>query len=111
MIAGPHGPDEGEADFVIAHPELGVLALEAKGGRLDYDPTTRRWTQTGHSGTHPLDEDPFHQAQGAMHSLIRILEGRPGWARWRPSYGFGLAIPDGRYERPAHPAAPVEVVP
>ncbi|HET7235280.1 MAG TPA: ATP-binding domain-containing protein [Actinomycetota bacterium] len=110
VIAGRNGPDEGEADFVVAHPELGVLALEAKGGRLDYDPASRRWTQTGHSGTHRLDEDPFHQAQGAMHSLVRILEGRPGWDRWRPSYGFGLAIPDGRYKTPAHPAAPTEVV-
>jgi len=27
VIAGPHGPDEGEADFVIAHPELGVLCV------------------------------------------------------------------------------------
>ena len=110
VIAGRNGPDEGEADFVIAHPELGVLVLEAKGGRLDFDPATRRWTQTGHSGTHRLDEDPFHQAKGAMHSLVRILEGRPGWDRWRPSYGYGLALPDGRYEKAAHPGAPVELV-
>jgi hypothetical protein len=110
VIAGRDGPDEGEADFVIAHPELGVLVLEAKGGRLGYDPSTRRWTQTGRSGTHELDEDPFRQAKDAMHSLVRILEGRSGWDRWRPSYGFGLAVPDGRYERAAHPGAPVEVV-
>jgi len=108
-IAGPRGPDEGEADFVIAHPELGVLALEAKGGRLDYDPASRRWTTSGRSGTHALDEDPFEQAKGAMHSLVRILEGQPGWERWRPSYGFGVAFPDGTYDRPAHPGAPVEV--
>jgi hypothetical protein len=109
VIAGPRGPDEGEADFVIAHPELGVLALEAKGGRLDYDPATRRWTTTGRSGTHALDEDPFEQAKGAMHSLVRILQGQPGWDRWRPSYGFGVAFPDGAYDQPAHPGAPVEV--
>jgi hypothetical protein len=110
VLAGRNGPDEGEADFVIAHPELGVLSLEAKGGRLDFDPATRRWTQTGHSGTHPLDEDPFHQAKDAMHSLVRILEAQPGWDSWRPSYGFGVAFPDGRYDEPAHPGAPVEVV-
>lgn len=109
VIAGPRGPDEGEADFVIAHPELGVLALEAKGGRLDYDPASRRWTTTGRSGTHGLDEDPFEQAKGAMHSLVRILQGQPGWERWRPSYGFGVAFPDGTYDRPAHPGAPVEI--
>jgi len=96
VVGGRTGPDEGEADFVITHPELGLLALEVKGGRVAYDPATKRWTQTGHSGTHVLDEDPFHQAKGAMHSLVRILEGQPGWERWKPSYGFGAAFPDGR---------------
>ena len=110
VVGGRAGPDGGAADFGSTHPELGLLALEVKGGRIAYDPRTKRWTQTGHSGTHDLDEDPFHQARGAMHSLVRILQGRPGWERWRPSYGFGLAFPDGRYERPAHPGAPVEIV-
>lgn len=109
VVAGRKGPDEGEADFVITHPELGLLALEVKGGRVVFDPSTKRWTQTGHSGTHVLGEDPFHQAKGGMHSLVRILEGQPGWERWRPSYGFGVAFPDGRYEREAHPGAPTTI--
>jgi AAA domain/UvrD-like helicase C-terminal domain/Nuclease-related domain len=110
VVGGRAGPDEGEADFVITHPELGLLALEVKGGRVVYDPGTRRWSQTGHSGTHGLDEDPFHQSKGAMHSLVRILEGQPGWDRWKPSYGYGVAFPDGRYETAAHPGAPAEIV-
>jgi UvrD-like helicase C-terminal domain/AAA domain len=110
VVGGRAGRDEGEADFVITHPELGLLALEVKGGRVAYDPATKRWTQTGHTGTHRLDEDPFHQSRGAMHSLVRILEGQPGWDRWRPSYGFGVAFPDGRYETSAHPGAPAEIV-
>jgi hypothetical protein len=110
VVGGRAAPDEGEADFVITHPELGLLALEVKGGRVVYDPGTRRWSQTGHSGTHGLDEDPFHQSKGAMHSLVRILEGQPGWDRWKPSYGYGVAFPDGRYETAAHPGAPAEIV-
>lgn len=110
VLAGRGGPDEGEADFVIAHPELGILALEAKGGALAYDPATRTWMQSGRSGSHRLDEDPFHQAKGEMRSLMRILEAQPGYERWRPSFGFGLAMPDGRYEREAHPGAPTDVV-
>ncbi|MEX2274801.1 MAG: ATP-binding domain-containing protein [Actinomycetota bacterium] len=104
------GHDEGEADFVIAHPEDGLLALEVKGGRLDYDPGTRSWTQTGRDGRHHLKKDPFTQAKGAMHSLVDILQAQPGWDRWKPSFGFGLAFPDGTYEREAHPGAPVELV-
>jgi hypothetical protein len=110
VLAGRDGPIQGEADFVIAHPEHGLLVVEAKGGRLTYDPSTKRWTQSGHSGAHLLDEDPFHQARDEMHSLVEILEAQPGWARWRPSYGYGVAFPDGRYERDAHPAAPAAVV-
>lgn len=110
VVGGRRGPDEGEADFVITHPVHGLLALEVKGGGIAFEPATKRWTQTGHSGTHRLDEDPFHQAQDAMHSLVRILEAQDGWDRWRPSYGFGVAFPDGRYRRAAHPGAPAEVV-
>jgi hypothetical protein len=111
VIAGNDGgPEEGEADFVVAHPELGVLVLEAKGGSIAYDPSARSWTQRGRGGAHRLDEDPFHQAKDEMHSLVRILEAQPGWDRWRPSYGFGVALPDARYERAAHPGAPADVV-
>jgi hypothetical protein len=108
VLARDGRPDEGEADFVVAHPELGVLVLEAKGGTIEYEPHSRTWTQRGRGGVHRLDEDPFHQAKGAMHSLVRILEAQPGWERWKPSYGFGVAFPDGRYERAAHPGAPAE---
>jgi hypothetical protein len=110
VLTGPDGPSQGEADFVIAHPVDGVLVMEAKGGRLAYDPQTRRWRQSGRSGTHDLDEDPFHQARDEMHSLIEILSAQPGWDRWKPSYGYALGFPDGSYERPAHRGAPVEVV-
>jgi Nuclease-related domain len=105
------GPrQEGEADFVIAHAEDGILVIEAKGGELSFDPKTRRWFQAGRSGMHPLDEDPFHQASEEMHSLIDILSGYPGWDRWRPSYGYGVAFPDGLYKKAAHPGAPPEIV-
>ncbi len=110
VLAGRDGPVEGEADFVIAHPELGVLALEAKGGGLEYDPATKRWRQRGRSGSHELREDPFHQAKDEMHSLVRILEAQPGWERWKPSYGYGVALPDAIYDTAAHPGAPPEVV-
>jgi hypothetical protein len=97
-------PIEGEADFVIAHPVDGVLVLEAKGGNLAFDPASRRWTQRGRSGTHPIG-DPFAQARGEMHSLIEILSAQPGWERWKPSYGYGVAFPDGLYTADATPAS------
>ncbi len=108
--SGVTAPEQGEADFVLAHPEDGVLALEAKGGTLRYDPSSRRWKQSGHSGAHQLQKDPFAQATGEIRSLMRILEAQPGYERWRPSFGHGLAVPDGNYDTPAHPGAPAEIV-
>ena len=113
-VLGPRHPGEsvvqGEADFIIAHPADGILAVEAKGGELSYDRATSRWWQAGRSGKHHLDEDPFHQARDEMQSLIEILSHQPGWDRWRPSYGYGVALPDGLIERDAHHAARAEWV-
>ena len=108
VLAGRGGgqPEQGEADFVIAHPVDGVLAVEAKGGELRYEPDGDRWSQGGKSGWHDLREDPFHQARDEMQSLVRILEARPGWDEWRPSYGYAVALPDATYDRDAHPDAP-----
>jgi hypothetical protein len=111
VLAGRNGrPEQGEADFVIAHPEDGVLVIEAKGGELGYDPMTRRWSQGGRSGRHELHEDPFHQARDEMHSLVRIMEAQAGWDDWRPSYGYAVALPDGTYGVDAHPGAPAAYV-
>ena len=107
---GPTHPEQGEADFIIAHPEDGVLALEAKGGTIRYDPESRRWLQSGRTGAHELHKDPFTQAKGEIHSLMRILERQAGYERWKPSFGYGLAFPDGIYDVPAHPGAPPEIV-
>jgi len=110
-LAGRNGRlEQGEADFVVIHPVDGLLVIEAKGGELTYDPQTRRWTQGGRSGRHELDEDPFHQARDEMHSLVRILEARAGWSRWRPSFGYSVAMPHAIYGRDAHPGAPAAVV-
>ncbi len=111
-VPGGHGgaPEQGEADFVVAHPEDGLLVVEAKGGDVRYDPGRRRWSQGGRTGVHALDEDPFHQARDEMHSLVRILQAQPGWQEWMPSYGYGVAFPDGTYAGDAHPGAPARYV-
>jgi hypothetical protein len=109
VLAGARGPEEGEADFIIAHPLDGLLVLEAKGGRLSYEASTRRWTQSGRAGRHSLDEDPFDQARDEMRSLIEILSSQEGWSRWMPSYGYGVAMPDGTYGTDVHPSAPHQV--
>src|SRR5206468_4377646 len=59
---------QGECDFLIAHPEDGLLVLEAKAGGVSYDRQSRQWRQAGRGNDHIL-EDPFQQARGEMDSL------------------------------------------
>ena len=41
---------EGEADFLLLHPDLGMLVLEVKGGRIAFDGRTEEWTSTARDG-------------------------------------------------------------
>src|SRR5262245_41787927 len=76
---------QGECEVRVAHPDHGLLVLEANSGASELDADPHRWYQAGHGGRHPLEEDPFHQARGQMHSLIEILSHQAGCPRWRPS--------------------------
>ena len=69
---------EGEADFVLVHPELGALVLEVKGGTLRYDAATDRWYQTsrGKDDEHPC-ADPFDQAANGARAIVEFLEDSP----------------------------------
>ena len=104
--SGRGGIAEREADFIVAHPELGALVIEVKGGEVEYDPGRGVWRQRGLDGEHDLDEDPFRQAQSVSHQLLAVLKERRGWEVWLPSIGSAVAFPDGRYEREANPGAP-----
>src|SRR5210317_1228959 len=41
---------DGEADFTIAHAQLGMLVIEVKGGRIDIEQGSRKWTSTDRNG-------------------------------------------------------------
>ena len=63
---------EGEMDFVVAHPDRGLVVIEVKGGQL----TCRggRWFQDGRR----LREAPAAQATREAHALVRAWEARFG---------------------------------
>lgn len=62
---------EGEADFVILHPERGLLVLEVKGGRPEL--TGRTWSRGGKQM-----RDPFDQARRSRYALLDAIEERTG---------------------------------
>lgn len=49
------GVQEGEADFIIAHPEMGFIVLEVKGGAIYYKADSDQWYSQDRNGeNHPI---------------------------------------------------------
>lgn len=79
---------EGEADFVVVHPERGLLVLEVKGGDVWHD--GYRWFRDGANGPKEF-KDPFKQAQRNMHALLDIIRERSGGKIRREDLAHGYA--------------------
>lgn len=69
---------DGESDFLIAHPEHGILAVEVKGGReISFDPQDGQWRSTDHGGFVHKIKDPVAQARSAKHEILKRLNNPP----------------------------------
>ena len=83
------GTRDGEADFVIAHPDFGVLLLEVKGGRIRYEGRAGQC----YSNDNQV-KDPFKQGREGKYSLLEKLKELSYWrSRWI-SVGYAAAFPD-----------------
>jgi Nuclease-related domain len=88
------GKPDGEADFLVAHPVLGLLVLEVKGGGIDFDAGSGRWTSRDRKGNVNPIHDPFDQALAAKHAIVRELVGDPRWPpRRRVQIGYAVVFP------------------
>lgn len=88
---------EGEADFTILSPTLGVFAVEVKGGGVTHDPATGDWWSVDRNGQRHRIKDPFLQATRERHALLDQITGDPGWWRWpgkRLTLGHAVVFPD-----------------
>ena len=82
------GVRDGEADFVIAHTDFGILVLEVKGGRIRYEGQTGQWF----SNDNPI-KDPFKQGREAKYSLLEKLRELPYWRNRWISSSLNLMLP------------------
>lgn len=65
---------EGEADFVILHPALGILAIEVKAGGIAY--REGNWIQINrHTGEEKII-DPLGQVAESQHHIVNLLRVR-----------------------------------
>ena len=76
---------EGEADFVIVHPERGLLVLEVKGGEPELK--GRTWSRGGKEL-----RDPFDQARKSRYALLDAIEERTRKRVNRTMFTHGDAV-------------------
>src|SRR5215470_10327870 len=94
-IAGPAQGwhSDGACDFVIAHPERGLLVLDVAGGHVGTDAATGRWTSTDARGVAHEIQDPYGRAMRAKYALERHLKSHPRWKGRSVPIGHAVALP------------------
>lgn len=73
------GAREGEADFVIAHPDMGMIVLEVKGGGIRFDADSGKWFSRSRDGTVFEIKDPVEQGRRNHYEIAKKLENLPAW--------------------------------
>jgi len=76
---------EGEADFVILHPALGIMVIEVKAGGISYQ--DGQWLQTNRYTGEDKVIDPLGQAAESQHHIINLLRQRLPGITPRPIVG------------------------
>ena len=88
------GVKEGEADFVIAHPEKGFIVLEVKGGAVTFSSDLNQWYSQDRAGvTHEI-KDPVKQARSSHYFLVDELAKLPGWPQRKVNFWHAVCFPD-----------------
>lgn len=90
---------DGECDFLVAHPDMGILALEVKGGEIAYDPGAELWTSRDRWGITHRIKNPVNQALSSKHQILKKLQVLSVWGSRRIRARHGVIFPDS--ERPS----------
>jgi hypothetical protein len=101
-------PADGEADIVLAHPDLGVMVIEVKGGGVRR--VGGRWESVDRNDQANQIKDPFAQVTRAMHRLKRVCGALPAWPAQNVRFTRAVCFPDAAYDRSMTPDGPREIV-
>lgn len=85
------GVEDREIDFLVIHPQYGILVLEVKGGGVGFISKRHQWFTLNRKSQYREIKDPFEQAQGCMYELLRQLKS-DGLSRF--TIGCATVFPD-----------------
>lgn len=96
---------EGECDFVVIHPQFGLLFLEVKGGILEFDPSTEQWWRRISSNRKDLlNKDPFKQVHDNMYAIVEYITSHLKLQSLHCTYGYAAVFPDGTFQGDVPPS-------
>jgi len=96
---------ESETDFLILSPNHGLLALEVKGGDINYISDTRRWYRQVRDEQRDIT-DPIEQVSKNLHNLVDRIEEKVYLRNKLPfPYGYAIVFPDCRFTGGPPPGA------
>ena len=61
-------------DFMVIHPEKGMIFLECKGGNVQYKSKERTWYHFKRGEWHPMKPSPLESAKFGKNNLVRFLK-------------------------------------
>lgn len=94
------GIPTGELDFLIMHPDLGILGIEVKGGAIGHDRTSFVILRSGER------IDPVAQVRKSIHALAKWIVDEGGPKR---KIGYALAFPESEIGNNPLPPALVDL--
>ena len=97
----------GEIDFLIAHPDYGVLVTEVKGGIITLE--KGRWYSTGQNGRTNEIKDPCEQAERNRRALSDWLDNDPRTKGIPFALFPAVALPDARVSGHIRPDCPQDI--
>ncbi len=101
---------DGQADWVLANRDYGLLVLTLVEGGLRCDPSANAWTLPGPTGAAVAIADPYARGRISSEALLAKLAEHPQALPSRPSHGYGLLLPDALVPvRGFAPHAPAEI--
>lgn len=99
---------EGEVDFLLIHPKVGIIALEAKG---DAEVTNgpEGWAFKNHKGEWRKGKSPFEQASTGARELNTFLS-KEAPELGKVPFGHGVVFPSFTEEESRGPEGPREII-
>jgi hypothetical protein len=85
---------DGEADFILIHPNHGIGVLEVKGGGIAVDASTGAWTARNRYGQVHRIKDPFRQATASKYMILDALKGLDPFLPHRVRLFHAVVFPD-----------------